>query len=193
MLGIPAAMAKKHVGGVESIGALLGRATQIRPAKADVVLPVPPQAWERAVGTRIAARARPLRLERGVLHVVASSSAWANELSMLAESIAARLREEGFRITSLRFQVGEVDAPTRLAPREPPREVPAPLPLPRDLRSIVDRVPDDDLRRVIEEAASTSLAWERARRMAEAPPPPPPPVRRERVSSPPSSRRPRPR
>ena len=35
-----APMAKKHVGGVESIGALLGRTTQIRPARADVVLPV---------------------------------------------------------------------------------------------------------------------------------------------------------
>lgn len=183
-------MAKKRIGGVESIGALLGRTTQIRPAKADAVLPVPPQAWERAVGSRIATRARPLRLERGILHVVAANSAWANELSMLAESIAARLREEGLAITSLRFRVGEVEAPARPTPREPPREVPAPLPLPRDLRAIVDRVPDDDLRRVIEDAAGTSLAWERVRRMAEAPPPPPPlPVRRERVSSPPSSRR----
>ncbi len=173
------------MGGVESLGALLGRTTQARPAKADAVLPVPPRVWEKAVGSRIAARARPNRLERGILHVIAASSAWAQELSMLAESIAARLREEGLSVTSLRFSVGTVDAPARMTPREPPREVPAPMPLPRELRALVDRIEDDDLRRTIESAASTSLAWERARQRqqsgaSEPSPSPPPPSTRPR-------------
>lgn len=157
----------------------------MRPAKADAVLPVPPRAWERAVGSRIAARARPLRLERGILHVIAASSAWAQELSLLAESIAARLREEGLAVTSLRFRVGDVDAPALARPREPPREMPAPVPLPRELRSLVDRVPDDELRLLIEDAASKSLAWDRVRqREAQgqrgSDPSPPPPSTRPR-------------
>jgi predicted nucleic acid-binding Zn ribbon protein len=168
---------------VESLGALLGRTTQVRPAKADAVLPVPPRAWERAVGTRIAARARPLRLERGILHVIAANSAWAQELSLLAESIAARLREEGLAVTSLRFRVGDVDAPALARPREPPREMPAPVPLPRELRSLVDRIPDEELRVLIEDAASRSLAWDRVRQRERAgaePSPPPPSVRPRR-------------
>jgi hypothetical protein len=132
-------------------------------SKATSVLPVPPRAWERAVGTRIAARTRPARLERGVLHVVAASSAWAQELSLLGETIATRLREDGLSVTSLRFQVGKVEAPERLAPREPPRDMPPPAPLPPSLRDALVRVDDPALREVLTSAARASLGWEAER------------------------------
>lgn len=145
------------------------------------MLPIPPRAWERAVGSRIALRARPLRLERGVLHVVAANAAWSQELTMLGESITARLREEGLDVTSLRFRIGEVEAPSRVISREPPRELPPPAPLPADLRARIKAVDDEGLRAAIAAAASTSLAWERARAEREVSP----------SSAPPRSRRPR--
>lgn len=115
------------------------------------------------MGSRIALRTRPARLERGVLHVVAASAAWAQELSLLGEAIATRLREDGLAVTSLRFQVGKVEAPERVVPREPPREVPAPAPLPPALRDALGRIDDDSLREVLTSAARASLGWEAER------------------------------
>jgi len=142
---------------------LLGRTNHVPASKAAVVLPVPPRAWERAVGSRIALRTRPARIERGVLHVVAASAAWAQELSLLGEAIATRLREDGLAVTSLRFQVGKVDPPERVMPREPPREVPPPAPLPPALRDALVRIEDAGLREVMTNAARASLAWEAER------------------------------
>jgi len=127
------------------------------------VLPVPPRAWERAVGSRIALRTRPVRIERGILHVVAASSAWAQELSLLGEAIATRLREDGLAVTSLRFQVGKVEPPERMLPREPPRDIPPPAPLPPALRDALVRVEDATLRDVLTSAARASLGWEAER------------------------------
>jgi hypothetical protein len=180
---LAAAVGKRRGGGIETLGALLGRTSSVRPTRAEAVLAIPPRAWERAVGSRIAARARPTRLERGVLQVVAASAAWSQELSLLAESIAARLREEGLAVTTLRFTVGEVEPPARVIPREPPRELPPPAPLPRDLRGMLDRIEDAELRDAIAGAAATSLAWEldRAKRAGgQASQPPPSPRRRAR-------------
>lgn len=150
---------------------MLGRTNHVPASKAAVVLPVPPRAWERAVGSRIALRTRPARLERGVLHVVAASSAWAQELSLLGEAIATRLREDGLAVSSLRFQVGKVEAPERVVPREPPRELPPPAPLPPALRDALGRIDDASLREVLTNAARASLAWEAERVRAMAPPP----------------------
>src|SRR5262245_24048092 len=60
-----------------------------------VVTPVREVIWREAVGLRIAERARPLKLDRGVLLVRAATSAWAHELQLLSEPIIRRLRERG--------------------------------------------------------------------------------------------------
>jgi hypothetical protein len=120
--------------------------------------------WEAAVGTRIAARARPLRLARGVLSVVAASATWAQELSLLSDAIIAELRARGVAVRSLRFRVGEVAPPDRPPQRGTPRTAPSRARLPRDLERDLADVGDPDLRAAIAIAASTNLGWQAARR-----------------------------
>ncbi len=60
--------------------------------------------WEAFVGPDIAAHCRPERLDEGVLHLVAESSAWATQLRLLAPRIVERLADEvdGAGITVVR-------------------------------------------------------------------------------------------
>lgn len=48
-------------------------------------------AWERAVGESVAARSRPLKLRAGVLTVLTASSAWSDQLTLLAPRILQAL------------------------------------------------------------------------------------------------------
>lgn len=121
--------------------------------------PIPEKSWEIAVGTRIAARAKPHRLERGVLTVIAATSAWASELSLLADPIVAQLRRLGIEVASLRFKVGTIEAPPPPA-RRPPKLVPHPVPLEPSMSARLSEVADDDLRAAIERAARTTLAYQ---------------------------------
>lgn len=117
--------------------------------------PIPQRHWERAVGTRIAERARPWRLERGVLHVRVSSSVWASELQLLSTEILAQLQGAGLDVRSLRFSVGKVE---RFGPPPPPPQVaPRPVPLPDDIAREVDAIDDDALRGALTAAASRWL------------------------------------
>jgi len=64
--------------------------------------------WEDRVGERIAARARPVRLNEGTLFVEVESSSWMMELQMMKRELMKRLnagRESG-RIEELRFVQG---------------------------------------------------------------------------------------
>ncbi len=95
----------------EQLGAVLLRSTEARsPMKVDLP-PVAPRDWELAVGTKIAYRARPTRLVRGVLYVRTASATWTQELSLLADKIIASLRARGLDVRSLRFQVGACHRP----------------------------------------------------------------------------------
>jgi hypothetical protein len=123
--------------------------------------PIPERVWREIVGLRIADRARPVSLERGVLLLRAASSTWANELSLLAPSIIERLRERRFDVVEIRFRVGAVEPPPRPPERRHSRAVPPPAPLPPDLTEQLRRVADDDLREAIALAASSNLAWQR--------------------------------
>ncbi|WP_433937878.1 DUF721 domain-containing protein [Sorangium cellulosum] len=133
--------------------------------------------WEAAVGSRIAARARPLKLERGVLHVRAASSTWAQELSMLGDAITTQLRARGLPVHSLRFRVGKVDPVARPPWREEVRPAPKEAPLPVEVRRELGKVPDPELRDAIAKAAARNLGWQEAEASARprnAPPPVPP-------------------
>ena len=50
--------------------------------------------WPEAVGTEVAANARPVQLRNGRLTVSVSSSAWAQTLQFLSEAITVRLNEK---------------------------------------------------------------------------------------------------
>ncbi len=67
-------------------------------------------AWPTAVGARIAAAAKPVSERDGVVTVACDSATWAQELTLLAAEIEAKLREQlpaeapaGPGLRSLRF------------------------------------------------------------------------------------------
>lgn len=115
------------------------------------------ESWRAAVGDRIALHARPGRLSRDVLTVYASSPVWAQELSFLADDLVRRLRTAGLRLGSLRFVVASDKCPPVSRPKHRPSPEPLPTSLPQGLTRRLATVADPDLRRVIAEAASTSL------------------------------------
>ena len=47
--------------------------------------------WEESVGTQVAAHARPVRLDRGVLVVEVDEPAWATQITLLSNTIRERL------------------------------------------------------------------------------------------------------
>ncbi|MGB8330455.1 MAG: DUF721 domain-containing protein [Polyangiales bacterium] len=151
-------MAKRKKGNLESIAKVLKG-----------VYPAPDQLdaarafawWTRSVPPRIVENARPVRLSNGVLLVHVRSSVWANELSYLTDDLLARLREHVpmSRVERIRFQVGPLpDLPIREAPTPPPPEPVRLGSLPEELGRALSRVHDDELRRAITAAATTSLA-----------------------------------
>lgn len=142
----------------EALGAVLGRERELKDLVEEGASPIPARIWESVVGTRIAARTRPLRLERGVLLVVTATAAWSSELSLLALPILAKLRAARIGVTDLRFRVGAIEAPVR-APRRPSKRSPPLAPLDEPLGRALDNVPDEDLRRAIELAARRALGF----------------------------------
>jgi len=176
---------------------VLGRANEVLPPSgaSDAHAPVSARDWEAAVGTRIAARAMPAKLDRGVLHVRVASATWAQELSLLGDPILAQLRARGVAVEALRFRVGRVDAPERSKTREDHvRTAPPAVPLPPQLAEDVERVRDADLRAAIRHAAETNLGWQRMNARANTSAPAETNVRRDEraVSTPkPAARGPR--
>jgi predicted nucleic acid-binding Zn ribbon protein len=123
--------------------------------------------WSRMVGERIAARAWPDGLERGVLYVRVVSSAWMHELAFLREPLieAARqvtgnpplVREIRFHLGGRRSSgsddlVGNLARRRRAARPAPP----PPPPISPEAAAHIDRetqgIADDELREIIREA-----------------------------------------
>lgn len=141
---------------------VLDRAGENRFAKRQ--LPVPLAIWRAAVGPRIADRARPIALERGVLVVKVTTSVWANELSMLAPKILEKLGESlpNLAVKSLRFRVGPLDIVEGVQEKRTYRQIPPPAPLAPELERSLATVEDEELRSLIANAASKNLAWQTA-------------------------------
>ena len=149
---------RKKLDAPETMEDLLDRAGEDRFAKRRP--PIPMREWKLAVGARIADRAHPATLDRGILLVKVTTSVWAYELQMLAPELVARLRVRGHAVDQLRFRVGPLDLPERPPERRATRIVPPPVALGADLKATIALVPDADLRAVIERAASANLAWQ---------------------------------
>ena len=71
------------------MGSALGRPEVLRAGRAQVVM----RRWAEVVGEAIAEKSAPDRYERGTLWVVASGSAWAQEIRLRKDSIVERLNE----------------------------------------------------------------------------------------------------
>jgi predicted nucleic acid-binding Zn ribbon protein len=131
---------RKKLDAPEALEELLDRAGEDRFAKKRV--PIPVREGRAAVGPRIADRARPWTLERGVLTVKVATSVWANELQMLAPELVARLKARGFAVDSMRFRVGQLDQNERPPERRTFRKVPPPKPLEPALKAEVAKAVD---------------------------------------------------
>jgi hypothetical protein len=125
-------------------------------------------AWAAAVGETVAANAWPARIARdGTLHVNTTSSAWAFELSQLAPTMLARLRDELGESAprALRFSVGHVPEPAAEAAEgvaaDPLRPSPEALQRAAELTAGAD---DEGLRERIAQAAALSLTKGRSDR-----------------------------
>lgn len=149
---------RRRLAAPEPLDELLERAGENRFAKKQ--LPIPLATWRAAVGPRIADRARPIALERGVLVVKVVTSVWANELSMLATPLIGKLVERGFEVKSLRFRVGPLDFVEGIAQRREYRRVPPPAALAPELVVSLAHVEDEELRETIARAARSNLAWQ---------------------------------
>jgi hypothetical protein len=119
-------------------------------------------AWPTAVGETIATNAWPARLARdGTLHVATSSSAWAFELTQLADEVATRLREELGETAParLRFAPGPLPemSPTTSTGR-PVEPLEPTLEHAREARSWAATIESQELRKTVEKAARASLA-----------------------------------
>jgi hypothetical protein len=154
---------RRRDGALEPIGAVIGRDRDLRTPKGVEGAPVSAREWEAAVGSRIAARAAPVMLERGVLYVRAATSTWAQELTLLADAIVEQLRGRGLPVRQLRFRVGTIEPRARLGEREPPRRSPPSAPLPAEVRDELGHVADLDLRAAIARAAAKNLGWQLVR------------------------------
>lgn len=153
-------MRRRHLDAPEPLEMVLDRAGENRFAKRQ--LPVPLAVWRAAVGPRIADRARPIALERGVLVVKATTSVWANELSMLAPKIIEKLAEAlpNLAVKSLRFRVGPLDVQEGIPEKRVYRQIPPPATLGPELTRSLEKVEDDELRTLIASAAAKNLAWQ---------------------------------
>lgn len=145
------------------LGDVLGRQPASRPASAGAPV-IAAATWEGAVGTRVAARALPVKLESGVLWVRATTATWAQELSLLAPQIISQLAARGVTVTSLKFVVGKVPGPLRPKSRDNLREAPPDAPIPQDLATEIAKVADPDLGRAIRRAAGKNLGWQEINR-----------------------------
>jgi hypothetical protein len=145
--------------GLEPIGAVIVRASPDQPQRGPASLPL--WLWQEAVGPRIARRARPVRLERGVLTVRAATSVWAQELTFLAPTIIAQLATLGLAVSSIRFSVGTVETlPHVPKPAAMPATAEGGRPLGRELTGAIAKIDDAGLRGVIARAAKENLAWQ---------------------------------
>lgn len=114
------------------------------PPPVDLVL------WARLAGAAIARRSEPRTLRDGVLTVQVTSSAWAQELTFLHDSLLAKLAAAGFPVKQLRFRVGPL--PGKEPP--PPRRTAIPKkPTPANVEAALQQMEDPELREVLAEAS----------------------------------------
>lgn len=71
------------------LGGALGRPEVLKMARAQIAM----RQWGEVVGEVLSSKSFPDRYEKGVLWVVASGSAWAQEIRLRKEEIVRRLNE----------------------------------------------------------------------------------------------------
>jgi hypothetical protein len=124
--------------------------------------------WYRAVPERVAERARPVRLSKGVLLVHVASNGWSHELSYLKDDLlrACRRAAPQAGVRDMWFKVGPLPPrPSRSDPRAPKEAAPLAqdevAQLPEDVGRALAQITDDRVRAAVAQAAHVSLAHKR--------------------------------
>lgn len=96
--------AEECAGDARSLEGMLGAYLE-RSSLGAALLPVTPrflEAWERAAGEGLAKRARPVRVENGVLELSVDDPTWKFELRFREAALLEALAREGLRIKAIR-------------------------------------------------------------------------------------------
>ncbi len=153
-------MARRKRGGISHISGLVARAYPRREPP-DISAMRAFAWWCKAVPVRVVKNARPVSLNRGVLTVHTSTSAWANTLQLESERFLQAIARQApeAAIKKIRFRVGALpDMP--LPPRKN-RELPPPKPLvelPESVARELAGIANDEVRDAVARAVSTGLA-----------------------------------
>ncbi len=62
--------------------------------------------WARVVGEEVAARTRPIKIDRGVLYVHVDQSAWMQELHFMEKEIIKKIKEQAPDVDLKRIRFG---------------------------------------------------------------------------------------
>jgi hypothetical protein len=120
------------------------------------------RAWPTATGGAIAANAWPARIGRdGTLYVSVSSSAWAFELTQLADRVLGTLREALGESAppKLKFAVGPLPEAAITSVQAASPEPPSPTSAERaEAARLAAPIEDEELRKLVARAAAASLA-----------------------------------
>lgn len=116
--------------------------------------------WSRVVPEMVHSHARPVRHHLGILYVNVSNSTWAQELSYLSDDIRDKLRAAvpGIDLRAIRFRPGPLPDVTPIEEVKKNPRAPIKLAaLPDEVARSLAAIRDDDLRKVVADAACHSL------------------------------------
>jgi predicted nucleic acid-binding Zn ribbon protein len=122
----------------------------------DPVLASVRERWAEVVGEAVARHAVPGRVSADALVVTCSSAAWASELALLAPVVGERLEAALGLGLGLRFEVGDVPAPTEQDAATGGRPAPSPAAEER-ARALTADVAPQELRASLERAIARTL------------------------------------
>jgi hypothetical protein len=135
--------------------ARLGRVPSVDPLVTDAR-----RVWPEAVGPDVARASLPVRRSGDALVVRCATASWASELTLLESRVRRRLGELlDAPPARVRFEVGDVDDPSR----EPAAAAPEPGPAPSErdrmqARELARQIADPELRAAAERAIAAALA-----------------------------------
>lgn len=84
---------RRKTGKPQAIASLLAGAFQGKPLERRLEEAKIWQIWDRAVGSQLAAKAKPVRFNNGLLTVAVSSAPWMQQLNFMKRDIAQRLNQ----------------------------------------------------------------------------------------------------
>ncbi len=112
-------------------------------------------AWEQAVGSQIAAAARPISLREGLLVVHVKNNVWLHELVAMREDLLRRVRKHAppKLVQDIRFRVGALPERVEVHAAAKHPSVPR-APIPYEMAQTIRRIESPRLRAVMLRVAS---------------------------------------